>query len=119
MKRNMDLIRFLLLRSEGDESAKAECEKFTVEERAYHVQLLIDASFVEGFVRRDPRGGFTGAIISRITWNGYEFLQSVQNDKLWNKAKTHVLKAGASWTFDILKEWLKLELKKKIGLPAE
>ncbi len=48
----MDLIRLLLMRSEGDEDASPACEKFTVEERACHVQLLIDAGLVEGFVRK-------------------------------------------------------------------
>lgn len=117
MKRNMDLVRLLLMRSEGDADAATACEKFGVDERAYHVQLLIDAGLVEGFVRRDQKGAFTGAVVSRLTWAGHDFLQSVRDDTLWNKAKKHVLKPGASWTFDILKEWAKNELKLKLGLP--
>src|ERR1700733_4620032 len=109
MKRNMDLIRLLLMRSEGDAFAKDECEKFTVEERAYHVQLLIDAGMVEGLVRKGPKGEINGAIVSRLTWSGHDFLQSVRDDTVWKKAKEHVLKPGASWTFDILKEWAKCE----------
>jgi len=115
----MELVRLLLMRSEGDEVAATVCEEFSVEERAYHVQLLIDAGLVEGIVRKGPQGAFTGAIVSRLTWDGHDFLQSVREDTVWNKAKEQVLKPGASWTFDILKEWAKYELKKKLGLPLQ
>lgn len=117
MKRNMDLVRLLLMRSEGDEEAEKAAKEFSVEERAYHVQLLIDAGLVEGVVRRDPNGKFTGAVVSRLTWAGHDFLQSIRDSSLWNKAKKQVLQSGASWTFDILKEWAKHEMKQKLGLP--
>jgi hypothetical protein len=119
MKRNMDLVRLLLMRSEGDDDAKKACENFSVEERAYHVQLLIDAGLVEGIVRKDSQDVAKGAIVSRLTWAGHEFLQSVRNDTVWKKAKEHVLKPGASWTFDILKDWVKSELKQTLGLPPQ
>ena len=117
MKRNMDLIRLFLMQSESDQDAAAACETFSVEERAYHVQLLVDAGLVEAIVRRGPKGEFTGAIVSRLTWARHEFLQSMRDDTLWKKAKAQVLKPGASWTFDILKEWVKHELRQRLGLP--
>lgn len=113
----MELVRLLLMRSEGEEDAATACEKYTVEERAYHVQLLIDAGLVEGTAVRGPQGAFIGAVVSRLTWAGHDFLQSVRDDSVWQKAKENVLKPGASWTFDILKEWAKHELKQKLGLP--
>lgn len=116
MKRNMDLVRLLLMRSEGDEAAVAACENFGIEERSYHVQLLIDAGLVDGFVTTDSQGEIDGSVVRRLTWAGHDFLQSVRDDTLWKKAKEHVLKPGASWTFEILKEWAKQELKKQFGL---
>jgi hypothetical protein len=118
MKRNMDLIRLLLMRSEGDEHANPECEKFGAEEKAYHVQLLIDAGLVEGIVRKGPKGDFTGAVVFRLTWAGHDFVESMRDDTLWKKAKDEVLKPGASWTFEILKEWAKCELRQRLGLPS-
>lgn len=116
MKRNMDLVRLLLMRSEGDSDAEKAVEQFSVEEKAYHVLLLIDAGLVEGVVRRNQNGVCTGSVVSRLTWAGHDFLQSIRDDSLWKKAKKHVIKPGASWTFDILKEWVKHELKQKLGL---
>jgi hypothetical protein len=118
MKRNMDLIRLLLLRSEGDEAARVACEQFSLEERGYHVQLLIDAKLIEGEAIRGPEGHFIGAVVARLTWAGHDFLESVRDDTLWAKAKKYVLKPGVSWSFDLLKEWAKHEAKLKLGMPV-
>jgi hypothetical protein len=118
MKRNMDSIRLLLIRSEGNKAADSLIKReFTVPEIAYHVQLLIDAGLVEGRALTDEVGTFNGSIVSRLTWAGHDFLDAMRDDTVWKKAKERVLKPGASWTFDILKEWLKAEAKSKLGLP--
>lgn len=115
MKRNMDLIRTLLLAAEADvESISGES---SVKEQAYHVALLKDAALVEAQIQLDPMGEPAGYIIFRLTWAGHEFLDSTREDTVWKKAKDHVLKPGATWTFDILKEWLKTEVKVKLGMP--
>jgi hypothetical protein len=54
--------------------------------------------------------------VFEITWAGHEFLQSIKDDTLWKKAKEDVLKPTASWTFAILAEWLKQEMKTKMGI---
>ncbi len=87
-------------------------EKFTGEEKVYHTALLIDAHLVEG-----EAVGISHSVITRLTWSGHHFLDAMRDDTVWKKAKEHVLKPGASWTFDILKEWLKAELKVKLGMP--
>ncbi len=47
---------------------------------------------------------------------GCDFLDAARSDTLWAKAKTSVIKPSASWTFDLLKEWLKAEISS--GLPT-
>lgn len=105
MSRNIDLIRWLLLRSDGDESALIECEKFPVEVRAAHVEFLVETGLVEGIVRKDPNGIPNGAVVSRITWNGHELLDLIRDDHVWREAKEEVMKPGVPWSFDILKQW--------------
>jgi len=119
MIRNMNLIRLLLLRSEGDEEAKKACEGFTVEERAYHVQLLIDAGLVEGMAVRGANGEFTGAAVSRLTWSGHDFLDASRDNKTWNRFLEMLKDRGLSLTFDLTLAWLKKELAAKAGLPLD
>lgn len=81
-----------------------------------HVALLSEAGLLSVIDASSHDGGHY--IIQRLTWTGHEFLDSVRDDGLWKKAKEHVLKPGASWTFDILKEWAKHEVKQRLGLPS-
>src|SRR5438067_163459 len=121
MKRDMDLIRLLLLRSAGDEDALRLAEQYSVPERAYHVALLKDAGFVEAAISRDQHGLPSGAVVMRLTWQGHDFLDAMRDDNIWKKAKEKILKPGVSWTFSILIEFLKAEAKQKLfgaaGLP--
>ena len=44
------------------------------------------------------------------------FASAIDNDTLWRRAKENVIKPAGSWTFDVLKEWLKAEIVQ--GLPT-
>lgn len=122
MKRDMDLIRKLLIYFEEKESPKCievpPVEGYDDITIKNHLVLMHDA----GLLRCEPVTSSTSdRVISVIpfdlTWAGHDFLQSMRDENLWKKAKEHVLKPGASWTFEILKEWAKHELKQKLGLP--
>ena len=78
-----------------------------------------DAGLVDADIGTIAGGIPYEASIIRLTWAGHDFLDSTRDSKIWNKAKEQVLKSGASWTFDILKEWVKYELKQKLGLPPQ
>ena len=113
----MDLVRLLLMRSAGHDVAK-DLEPYSDEERAFHVALLKDAGYVEAVVRTDERGFPNGAAVIRLTWQGYEFLQAMMDNKIWKAAKEHILKPGVSWTTSLLLEWLKLQAREHIpGFP--
>lgn len=55
-------------------------------------------------------------IVWRLTWNGFEFADSITDETIWNKAKEHLLKPAGSWTFGLLLEYLKAELKQKLSI---
>lgn len=104
----MDLIRLLLLELEGDAEASKRLEE-QYEEKAvvFHAALAIEAGLIHGTVSEDGEGQPEGAITVRLTWEGYEFLESIRNESTWNKAKLAVIKTGTGWTMPILKEVLK------------
>lgn len=118
MKRDMDLIRAILLAladmpSEGSALSKLD----GVDKRLFdeHVLWLQEAGLIEAKISQDGLKKVTVAIALRLTWSGCEFADSVRSDTLWAKAKATVLKPAGSWTFSILGDWLKTELLTSIG----
>src|ERR1017187_6285328 len=104
MKRDMELIRWLLIEQESGESLP-EVTRYPEDVQLYHFKLLADTNLIEAsFI---PEVGVPKqALIRRITWAGHDFLDSSRDSKLWKMAKDHIIKPGASWTFSLLVEWL-------------
>lgn len=112
MKRDMDLIREILLAREEDRDLRTSEPPEVI---AYNVQLLDDAGLLEAIIKKDHRGAAVGCAIMRLTWAGHDFLDATKDDTIWNKAKERILKPGVSWTFSILVEFLKAEAQRRLG----
>lgn len=114
MKRDMEVIRLLLLQQETGEEPpelKAYDEKLIV----HNVALMLDAGLIVGHLAEDGDGVPISAAIIRMTWAGHDFLDSTRDPKVWKLAKEKVLKPGASWTFSLLVEFLKAEARRHLG----
>jgi hypothetical protein len=107
MKRDMDLLRLLLLKAEEQPFTGAippiEIPGHTVEEVYYHALLAKDAGFVEASFCM----GYE-FFIERLTYSGHEFMDAAREDRLWNKAKETVLKNAGTLTVESLKVALSL-----------
>jgi hypothetical protein len=102
MKRDNDLIRELLLRIEDDpqfdgtrewmqyEASDLGITDHSNEEVAYHLNLLVEEGFVTGRTTTDM------PIISKLTWQGHEFLDTVRDGEIWKLTKESAKKAGAT-----------------------
>jgi hypothetical protein len=123
MKRNMDLIRELLLKLEperldGDlyriEVAQLGIEGYSYADLSYHMLLLIEGGLFLG--ERDASGGFVGRM---ITPAGHDFLDSVRDQAVWSKTKKGALEAGG-FTIDLLKDlakgFLKTQIEERTGV---
>ena len=55
------------------------------------------------------------AVVFRLTWSGQEFADAIANATLWDRAKTVVLKPAGAWTFGVLLDFLKSEIKDGLG----
>lgn len=107
MKRNMELVRELLLRVEADEDFGALASKYSQEEIVGHVEILLDAKLLEGKVYHDLSGNPGSAYIQRLTWAGHEFLDNARNDTVWNKVTATIKNAATTASFEVLVEMLK------------
>jgi DNA-binding PadR family transcriptional regulator len=132
MKRDMDLVRSLLLRIEemGEEAEKSGervgltfdveghhegLEDYTPSRILYHLHLLQKAGFVEGSELLSSGSTVNQFDIDGITWEGHEFLDDVRDPELWRKTKAGAKQAGVAsigllWQF--AKGYAKLEAKK-------
>src|SRR5260370_6038476 len=79
MKRDVDLIRLLLLRTESGGQYVAQCEQYDISTRAYHVALMKEDGLVEAVVTKDERGLPSKAVIIRMTAKGHQYLDEIRN----------------------------------------
>lgn len=125
MKRDMDLIRDLLLKIEGgqrsfdlltpeiaeilgqDGAGKMPREQSELME--YHLALLDDAGLIT------IQAKLSGAVwqIAKITWAGHDFLDTIREPAIWRETKAGAKQAGG-FSIDLLKALAKGLLKKKI-----
>ena len=119
MKRDMDLIREMLLAIESHEhgfAPKIEIDGYTQEEIGYHAILLGEAglavvSNVTTMGSKSPEG-----IINHLTWAGHEFLDASRDKRIWNQAKDKISQIGGGATIQV---WIALLIelgKKQLGL---
>jgi len=105
VKRDMNLIRLLLLEQEtGDKVAGMAA--YTEEQILYHCELAIEADLLVGEAIHNGEGRIASAIIQRLSWTGHDFLDAARDENNWKMATERIAKAGGSWTFDLLKQLL-------------
>jgi len=111
MKRDMDLIRKILIQLESystnDDIRPIELEGYSHEQIAYHVYLLKDANLILATILFD--GGSVAPkdySIFGLTWAGHDFLDACRDEGRWNKAKQMAAKLGSGVTFDVMKTLL-------------
>ena len=85
MKRDMDLIRQILLEIEKEpvlgRMISLDIESYSPEEASYHVMILNEAGLIEATALDGHRW-----IPKRLTWQGHEFLDAARSEKVWKRA---------------------------------
>ena len=121
MRRDMELIRALLLKFEempleastvysidfGD--AMFAIEGYNFDEIVYHLGLILEA----GFTEPQNNQGMTSFTYSGLTWRGHDFLDSVRDPKIWLDTKA-VLKTAGGFTLDLMMGAAKALVKQKL-----
>jgi hypothetical protein len=124
MKRNMDLVREMLLIIEaapagheirpGDFSALEDIGALGLLE---HVILMGQARFIQADIHLPKAGSPDGYYyIKRITWEGHDYLDSVRDAGVWQTTKTMILSKGGALTFELIKAVATQVVKQRIGL---
>jgi hypothetical protein len=122
MQRNLELIRDILIDAEAAEPGQVifgfdypECPERTKKEILCHVELLIDAGFLEGDVVRSDSGPVDCAV-TKITWAGHEFLANAKNDTVWKRVVSEAKEKGTSTSMVVIQGLLAKAAEKFAGL---
>jgi DNA-binding transcriptional ArsR family regulator len=120
MKRDMDLIRNLLLVVEASEQPVVYIADLMVAERLqgmeqsdidFHLKLLIEAGLIDGN-KKQGLSTVGNWYVRRLTWDGHEFLDTIRDPEIWRKTKEGASAAG-NWSVGTLKEFGTALLKAK------
>jgi hypothetical protein len=122
MKRNMDVIRSLLLRLEElpirpdgivlihGSDPEIAIDGHSADEVDYHLKLLKEQGLIECPGSLPLAGGIP---FRKLTWAGHDFVDAVRDPAIWKKTK-HSVDAIGSITFDLVKDLAKGFIKTKI-----
>jgi len=122
MKRDMDLIRELLLYTEehsrpelGAAITENDLELCKTRDHLLgHINLLID-----GGIMTIPHHSQSNYYLGNLTSYGHDFLDSIRNPEIWRQTQEATNKVGG-WTLEfvgeIAKGFLKRQLEKHTGL---
>ena len=115
MKRDLDLIRKILLEVESCNDPDGifntmdiNIEGYRAELIQYHVGLLIDAGLVtsSGEPVRFMDASFISYFSVNLTWTGHELLDNAKNESVWQTVKKDLGSKWDSVSFSVLQTLL-------------
>ena len=117
MKRDMDLIRALMLEIEERDTGDIQLLEIEIEGHSQlevfsHLRLLIEAGLIAGLDLSSHSGINVQA--TRLTWTGHDFLDSIRDDEIWQQTKDGAAAAGG-FTLELLSDLAKGLIKTKIA----
>ena len=108
MRRDMDLVRSILLQVEAAdgsrESGELDFMGHTVEEVYYHIELMQQRGLIDATIKREWGGSVVYASIGGLTWDGQDFLDAMRDDRVWSRAKKAIKESVGSTTFGVIKD---------------
>lgn len=129
MKLEIDLLRDLLIYvEEKADRPMSDLEDITLDgwgesSIAYHVMIAEEAGLIVALIsqwpdEQDPRVLKISYSVSRLTFNGHQFLESIRDPKYWNVVKTASKKVGnvtIGMLGSVAQSYAKAELAKQFG----
>ena len=123
MKRDLDLLRAILIKIESLEPSYGIMRLHTFHELcdddvvlSLHIQLLRDTGFIEVTDSLYADDMVQDFLISRITFAGYDYLDTVRNESIWNEIKQKISTIGGSVSIDVIKSIGVAIVKQHLGI---
>jgi len=121
MKRDMDLIRKILLALEEPPTGfvsetPLEFDGYTESQVRYHVVLLHEAELLHASDVTSHGDDTPTAIPHRLTWKGHELAAEFRNDTVWAKTKAGMSTVGTA-SLPVWRALATAAIKQMLGLP--
>jgi hypothetical protein len=128
VKRDLDLVRDILLFFEARESVKVmtdedierelKVEGYTYQDIAYHLRLMAQANLLTvEVIKSSASDRIIKVYPFELSWEGHEFLQLSKDNTRWQRLKKQTGDGFRGITFSIAKELLVSFAKSQVGLP--
>jgi hypothetical protein len=121
MKRDMDLVRDILLAVEKETSGFAfespEVNGYSKEQIVYHIYIMVQGGLIEAQPTQTQ-----AAVIPmdfsfiNLTWAGHEFIDTARNEGVWKNAKTIVGEKLGTISVGAMTQLLSSLVKSQLGL---
>lgn len=117
MKRDMDLIRQILLLLESDkyDGGEMKIDGYDSDAIGYHCWLALEAKLVQGTECTTYDSRFNEALLTGLTWEGHEFIDKARSDTIWAKAKKLAIEKTGSLSLEAVKIGLGVAIKAAFG----
>jgi hypothetical protein len=117
MKREMELIREIMLAVE-EERDFLSIDGYSKESIKYHAALLIEAGLLHGeafvYGSNATPNIPDDILITKISWDGHEFLDSVRKDTVWETIKTEFKDASVDTVIKVSRQLAEGWAKKRV-----
>lgn len=109
MKRDMELVRKILFRIEeefvGESIRDLEITGYSMVSVAEHCHLMYEYGLLDEYKPIKADGTPVLAFfVGNLTWEGYDFLDKIRQDTVWNKTKDVITKKGLPMVLDVVKQ---------------
>lgn len=116
MKRDMDIIRTIIPAVHDAKGTVTSIDTIDKAQFIFHAQLLTEGNLIEAELKPNRRGMARTAAIFRLTVKGHNVADAIADNTVWEKTKSHLAGASASWSLALLTAVAIEFAKKKLNL---
>ena len=107
MKRDMDLVRLILMEIEEKYRSTAiynlTIDGYDTDTVAYHRKILDEAGLISDYKAKYADNEIYVFGVGPLTWDGNDFLEKIRDDSRWKKVKDTISQKGLPLIIDTIK----------------
>lgn len=107
MKRDMDLVREILLKIEEEYESTAiislKIDNYDMSTVAYHCKMMYEAGLVSSYNAQNSNNKIYMFSVGSPTWEGNNYLDKIRDNSIWKKTKDTIASKGIPLIFDTIK----------------